>query len=172
MYTDLEISNTGDLLFEEDDPIDDKSQKISFYISKYKGQKLRFSTSGIPQKKNINAIKISFTINNSKDTIRMKIIKNLDELSQFLYIQLKDVLGEDPIRENDGSKLSMFKHDEINETNLKILNIYLQNFLSQYLTNPSVKLTPVIDYQNGYKQAVQIKIYSGNNLLLEYNLER
>ena len=66
----------------------------------------------------------------------------------------------------------MFKHDEINETNLKILNIYLQNFLSQYLTNPSVKLIPVIDYQNGYKQAVQIKIYSGNNLLLEYNLER
>lgn len=171
MYTDFEINDTGDLIFKEDDNFN-KSIKISFFYSKFKGQKIRFSTRGFPDKQIENAIKVSFTIDSNKDVVKINTVKDLDELSQFLYIQLKDVLGEDSIRENDGSKLSMFRHDEINETNLKILKIYLQNFLSQYLTNPIVNLTPIIDYQNGYKQAVQIQIYSGNNLLLEYNLER
>lgn len=172
MYADFSMTDTGDILITEDNP--NKELKISFLYSKNKGQKISFYIRGLASEKNIDnrTLKVSFDIFNKTNEIKFKTKKGIEELGQYIYIQLKDTLGEIEEDSEDGSQLSYFIHENINESSLKALKIYLENFLSNIITNPRVELTPIIDYKNGYKQTVQINIFAGNSFLLEYNIER
>lgn len=170
MYIDFAINETGDLIFEESSRF---PLKLSFNYSKYKGQKISFYTrKNSDIEKDNRTLKISFDINSRKNEVAMILKKSYAELGQFIFIQLKDVLGEIKNDEEDGSRLEIFRHENINDETLDAMKIYLENFLSSIISNPTVELTPIIEYKNQYKQTVQIKIYSGNNLLLEYNIER
>jgi hypothetical protein len=171
-YVDFAINDSGDLLFSKrDDKY--KSLNIKFNISKTKVQKISFltTTDGEVHHKSDNYLQLSFTIEDVDNKTTSIVYKDDTSLAQLISLQLKDTLGELSYRTDDGSKLSLYKHQNINKDTLRALESYLQTFLADYLYNPIVKATPVISYTNGYKQAVELFIYNDSNLLLQYKIE-
>ena len=173
MIVDLLLSETGDLLFSEQSE-ESKPQKISFNISKTKAQKVSMSFLDVETVKHSsnNYLKVNFFINNNKP--KMIANTNIDTDADILLIalKLKTALGELPERQDFGSKMAMFKHNNITAVNLKTLEIYLKQLLKEDIAAVNVKATPIIDFDNGYKQTVKVEIYSDSNLLLDYKIER
>lgn len=172
MYVDFEIDDSGDLIFSEKN--NNKPQKFSFNLTKTKTQKIAinfidFST--VPHNSN-NYLKIEFFIDNNKDKNIANIITNDNALAQLIILKLKTTIGTLPERLKFGSKLSTFKHQNLDDSSLKNLKVYLTAALSNDVPNVSVEVSPFIDYNNCYKQTVNIAVYSSNKLLLEYKVER
>lgn len=172
MYVDFAINSTGDLLFTKSDD-NYKPLNIKFNISNTKVQKIMFSTNSNNEVKHQsdNYLKISFLLENIKNKSTAFNYKDKDALTQLITLQLKTPLGELPYRTEDGSKLILFKHQNINENVLDELQVYMQSFLSSYILDPVVIAKPIIDYTNGYKQTIELYVYDKNNLLLQYKIE-
>ena len=172
MYVDFAINENGDLIF-----IDSNTSysplHFKFNITKTNTQKISFAIKRSTKVKhhNNNCQKISFLLKNNSQDLSTKLYKDRDALIQLIELQLKDTLGELPLRKEDGSLLSTYKHRNINDETLDSLQTYLTNFLTTYLNNPIVKVTPKITYINGYRQQVIIDIYNNEDYLLSYTLE-
>lgn len=173
MFVDFAVNKTGDILFTENN-INYKPLNIKFNISKTISQKISFNieedSEDIHNSKDY--LKVSFLIEKDSNTVPNLIYKDKDALAQLISLQLKDVLGELPYRIDNGSKLCLFKHENITPEILNYMKIYLESFLKKYLQNPNVTITPIIDYSNGYKQTVEIFIKNNNDLILQYKVER
>lgn len=171
-YVDFAINDTGDLIFSSRNQ-SYTSCKIQFNISQTKVQRISFLTSesNTIYHKSDNYLQISFKIEDIEDKLTSVAYKDTDALIQLIAVQLKGTIGELPYRTTDGSKLSTYKHQNINDATLSSLESYLESFLKDYISNPSVTATPYIDYSNGYIQTVKLYIYSGSSLLLDYVLE-
>lgn len=173
MYVDLTLSETGDLSFEEK-PVDLQPQKIKFNLSNTKAQKICFAFQNIETVKHNsnNYLKVEFVIDKSKPNIIASICSDDIAKAQLITLKLKTCLGDLPERLSFGAKLSSFKHENINSSTLISLEKYLESILADDIFAVSVKATPVIDYNNGYKQTVQLDIFSNQQLLLDYKIER
>lgn len=173
MFVDFAINKTGDLLFSENNT-NHSPLNIKFNISKTKNQKISFyieeDLSNNDESK--NSLKVSFLIEKNTNAFSALVHKDKEELTQLISLQLKDVLGELDYSKNNGSKLCLFKHENINDETIKYMKIYLESFLTKYLQNPQVKITPLIDYDNGYKQTVNISIKNNNDFILQHKMER
>ena len=99
-------------------------------------------------------------------------LKEEEALSQLLLMKLKTTLGELPLRPEFGSKISLLKHKDINNSNLRLLEEYIADCISDIVSEPTVKATAYIDYRNGYNQTVQVRVYDKNKNILSYILER
>ena len=145
MYADFLIDDNGDLVIQECIK-EVKSQKVSFYFSKYKSQKINFFIQNETHDnvKNNSTLKLSFEVNKKNNEIKAIVCKKLDADAQLLRIQLNTVLNELPYRKEEGSKICLFRHMNIDNQNLQLLKTYLTSFLQDYLINPSIKITPII----------------------------
>lgn len=172
MYIDFKLNDTGDLLFmEKSDTL--QHQKISFNLSKTKSQKITFN---IYDSKEVfhnsnQYLKAQFIINKNKPKVIALTCNDKEEKIQLITLKLKTCLGDLPQRKDFGSKLSLYKHENINSKLLESLEIYLKSILDNDIAALSIQATPIIDYENGYKQTVQIDIFSNDELLLNYKIE-
>lgn len=172
MIADFAISKTGDLIFKSND-ITSNSLKISFSLSNTKAMKVSFDLMEFePIPLSSNALKVTFDLVKKTADKSVSILKEDTALSQLLTLKLKTTLGELPLRQDFGSKISLLRHKEINDANLKLLENYIKSCISDIVKNPEVKAIPYIDYSNGYIQTVIIRVYNNNKNVLEYILER
>lgn len=171
MYVDLAINSTGDLLFQEQNS-NYKSLKVSFSLSNTKAQKISFNIEDSNKIISANALRVNFNIENKKPKDSAVIYKDNVAKAQLIALKLKTTLGDLPMRQDFGSKISMFRHQNINNKNLSNLETLVAKTLEGMIYNPKVIATPIIDMQNGYTQIVKLEVYSNNNLLLEYKMER
>ena len=172
MIADFAISKTGDLIFKSND-ITSNSLKISFSLSNTKAMKVSFDMiefEPVPVSK--NALKVYFDLVKKTADKSATILKEEAALSQLLTLKLRTSLGELPLRQEFGSKISLLRHKEINYANLNLLENYIKSCISDIVRNPTVKASPYIDYSNGYNQTVIIRIYDNNKNVLDYILER
>lgn len=172
MYVDFQIDDSGDLLFTEKN--NNKPQKVSFNLTHTRTQKIAinlFDCETINHKNN-NYLKVEFFIDNDKPKNIANIVTGDDSLAQLITLKLKTTLGTLPERLTFGSKLSTFKHQNLDDSSLKNLRVYLTSILENDIPNVNVDVQPFIDYNNGYKQTVNIAVYNSNKLLLEYKVER
>lgn len=171
MIADFAVNKNGDLVFQE---IDNKSNaiKLMFSISKTKACKVSFNLEEfIPIEKNTTALKVKFDIAKKIGNKSIVVLKEDKALSQLLTLKLKTTLGELPLRPEFGSKVSLLRHKEINNENLRMLEQYIKECIEDIVSNPIVEAVPYIDYSNGYTQTVLIKIYNNEKKLLNYVLE-
>lgn len=170
MYVDFKIDNSGDLIFEEKE---NNAQRISFDIAKTKTQKVTFGILDCypTTHNNSNYLKIEFMINNRKSKNNTKIIKETEAFSQLLINKLKTTINTLPERYNFGSKLSTFKHQNINDSTLSEIKTYIMSLLKDDVPNLNVEVSSYINYVNGYNQAINIDIYNGNKFLLNHKIE-
>lgn len=173
MLLDLALTNTGDILFQEKDE-NNQPQKIIFNYSKTCSQKISFNIYDVESTKHDsnNYLKVDFFIDKNNPKSMAVTYSDSEAKAQLITLKLKTCLGELPERSNFGSKLSSFRHQNINDTNLKSLEKYLESILSNDISNVSVKADVYIDYNNGYKQTVNLSIFSDDSILLQYKIER
>lgn len=173
MNVDLSINETGDLLFMEK-PDSLQPQKISFSLSHSKAQKISINFYDVETVKHNsnNYLKIEFFIDKSKPNIIASTCVDEESLRQLIALKIKTCLGELPERSDFGSKLTLFRHESITDSILKSLEKYLEAILANDILAVSVQATPEVDYNNGYKQSININIFSNEKLLLDYKLER
>lgn len=172
MVVDFAVSKSGDLLFQEQD-INSTSLKVSFAFSKTKATKIVFDFSEFElNTPSSNALRLSFDLVKKTANKSVHILKEDDMIGQLLTLKLKTSLGELPLRKNFGSELSLMRHKEINSTNLDTLSTYVEDCIKDIIKNPTVEAMPYIDYNNGYKQTVILKIYGDDKNLLNYIIER
>lgn len=172
MFVDFAIDSSGDLTFKEQDNIN-SSLKIGFFLSSTSANKIVFDFADFtPITPSKNALKVEFEIVKRTANKTANTLKDMDALTQLLSLKLKTTLGELPLRQTFGSKVSLLKHKEINQINLQMLENYIEECISDIVPNAVVEATPYIDYNNGYKQTILIKIYSAERILLDYIIER
>lgn len=172
MIADFKISKTGDLVFKENDITSNKI-KVSFVLSKTSTCKICFDLNEFEQlKPTKNALKIQFNLVEKTANKSVTILNQEDALGQLLMLKLKTTIGELPLRESFGSKISLMKHKDINSSNLKQLEDYITECISDIVSDPTVKASSYIDYSNGYNQTVKVRIYNKNKNILNYILER
>lgn len=171
MIADFAISKSGDLLFQEQD-VNSTSLKVSFALSRTKATKIVFDFSefelNTPSK---NALKVSFDLVKKTANKSVHIVKEDEMIAQMLTLKLKTSLGELPLREKFGSKISLMKHQEINKVNLDKLSSYVKTCIEDIVKNPIVEAKAYIDYNNGYRQTVILNIYGEDKNLLKYIIE-
>lgn len=172
MLADFKISKTGDLIFKENDITSNKI-KINFVLSGTNACKVCFDFNEFvevtPSK---NALKVQFNLVEKTANKSIVMLKEEEALSQLLLMKLKTTLGELPLRPEFGSKISLLKHKDINNSNLRLLEEYIADCISDVVSEPTVKATAYIDYRNGYNQTVQVRVYDKNKNILSYILER
>jgi len=170
MIADFKISKTGDLIFKENDITSNKI-KVSFILSKTNACKVCFDFNEFyaPAVSN-NALKIRFDLVKKTANKSITVLKEEEALAQLLSLKLKTTLGELPLRKAFGSKISLLKHKEINNSNLKLLEEYITDCISDIVSEPTVEASAYIDYKNGYNQTVKVKIYNKNKNILDYIL--
>lgn len=173
MYVDFELNSTGDLSFEENIERS-KPQKISFVTTKTSTQKvcINFIESEAVTHNSNNYLKVEFFIDNYKPKNSAVIVQDDLAKAQLIALKLKTTLGELPNRKEFGSKLSIFRHDVLDEPSMRLLENYLKTCLKDDIPNLNVVVKPYIDYINGYKQTVMIEIFSSNKILLNHKIER
>lgn len=172
MIADFKVSKTGDLIFKENDITSNKI-KISFVLSKTSACKICFDFNECEQvSPSKNALKIQFNLVEKTANKSVMMLNQEDALGQLLFLKLKTTVGELPQRTEFGSKISLMKHKDINTSNLKQLEDYITDCISDIVSDPTVKATSYIDYANGYNQTVKIRIYDKNKNILNYILER
>lgn len=170
MIADFKITKTGDLIFKENDITSNKI-KVSFVLSKTNACKVCFDFNEFeaitPSK---NALKIQFDLVEKTANKSITVLKEEDALAQLMLLKLKTTIGELPLRETFGSKISLLRHKDINDSNLKLLEDYISECISDIVSQPTVKATAYIDYSNGYNQTVIVRIYDKNKNILSYIL--
>lgn len=170
MIADFKITKTGDLIFKENDITSNKI-KVSFVLSRTNACKVCFDFNEFetitPSK---NALKIQFDLVEKTANKSITVLKEEEALAQLMLLKLKTTIGELPLRETFGSKISLLKHKDINDTNLKLLEDYITDCVSDIVSQPTVKATAYIDYSNGYNQTVIVRIYDKNKNVLSYIL--
>lgn len=172
MIADFKVSKTGDLIFKEND-ITSNKVKVSFVLSKTSTCKICFDFNECEQAKpSNNALKIQFNLVEKTANKSVLMLNQEDALGQLLFLKLKTTIGELPQRQEFGSKISLMRHKDINNSNLKQLEDYITECISDIVSDPTVKATSHIDYSNGYNQTVKIRIYNKNKNILNYILER
>lgn len=173
MFVDLQINNTGDIVFHKEDK-QYKALKIKFCLSQTKTQKVSFHMEDCFYKTETkdNLLKVSFFVNKEKNSYSVTALKDNDVYIQMINLQLKTVLGELPNRPTLGSTLTTVKHMNINEKSLKQVELIVKDSLKNIIRDPQVNVIPYINYKNGYDQTIKISIYNDTNLLLEYIVER
>lgn len=172
MYVDFQLDDSGDLMFAEKNS--NRPQRVSFNLTNTRTQKIAinfFDCDTVNHNSN-NYLKIEFFIYNNKPKNNASIITSDDALAQLIMLKLKTTLGTLPERPTFGSKLSTFRHQNLDEKSLKNLKVYLTSIFQDDIPNVNVEVNPFIDYNNGYKQTVNIAVYSSNKLLLDYKVER
>lgn len=173
MYVDFELNSIGDIVF-DDDIEKSYPQKVSFNMSHTSSQKVSINIyDGQSTHHNTcNYLKVEFFIDNKKANSSTKILCDNNAKAQLIALKLKTTLGELPERKEFGTKLSIFRHEILDDNSLKALGNYVKAVLEKDVPNIAVNIRPIIDYNNGYKQTVVIDIYSGSNLMLDYKIER
>ena len=117
-----------------------------------------------------HALKVQFDLVEKTANKSTMIIKEEDALSQLLLLKLKTTLGELPRRQEFGSRISMLRHKDVNTTNLRALEEYIVDCISDIVNNPTAKAEAYVDYTNGYNQTVQVRIYDKDKNVLTYIL--
>lgn len=173
MIADLSLTSTGDLIL-KDKPESIKKQKITFNLSKTNCQKININFINVEnaQHNSNNYLKIDFMFNDDKQKIIADTAIDTEALIQLLKINLNTVIGELPERKSFGSKLTLFRHANINDNTLGDLERYTEKVLSEYLNNVKVKAKPIISYTNGYKQTVNLDVYSNDHIIFNFQIER
>lgn len=173
MLVDLALTETGDLLFMEK-PDDLKPQKILFNLTQTNTQKIAINFNDVKKvKHNSNSyLSIEFFIDKSLSKMMAVMLTEKQEKAQLITMKLKACLGELPERLEFGSKLSLFRHENINDSTIKSLERYLESILDKDILSVKVQAIPHIDYNNGYKQVIKINVFSSDNLIVEYKVER
>lgn len=172
MYVDFAVNDTGDLIFEKQNS-NYSSLSIKFNISDTKAQKIILNIEESEELPYIdNRLSVTFKIEDKKPSDTAAIYKDDVSTAQLIALKLKTTLGELPLRKEFGSKLSMFKHQNINDKTLRQIENIVESAVSDMIYNPTVVASPIIDTTNGYKQTIKIEIYNNNNLLLQYKVER
>lgn len=170
MIADFKISKTGDLIFKENDITSNKI-KINFILSKTNACKICFDFNEFyALEPSSHALKVKFDLVEKTANKSISILKEEEALAQLLLLKLKTTLGELPLRQAFGSKISMLRHKEINNSNLKLLEEYITDCISDIVSEPTVKASAYIDYSNGYNQTVKVRIYDKNKNVLNYIL--
>lgn len=172
MLVDFAVDRSGDLIFQEQD-ITSNSLKVSFAFSKTKATKIVFDFIECETTEpSDHALKVSFDLVKKTANKTVSVHKDQEAIEQLLTLRLKTTLGELPLRKNFGSKLSLLKHKEINDNNLKALEHYILDAVSDVISNPKVEAVPYINYNNGYQQTILVKIYDSRRQVLHYVVER
>lgn len=174
MYVDFKVSDTGDLIFQEQSK-NFNPLCIKFNISKTKVQKIQFDLIQdfyVENKIPDTAQKVTFFIDKNPSKYSAEILVGDNAFNQLIMLKLKTVLGELPERKDFGSTLSTLRHKNIDDKNLSLLEKITESTLEGIIRNPTVKAEPFIDYSNGYNQTVKLYIYNDSNLLMDYVLER
>lgn len=170
MIADFKITKTGDIVFKENDITSNKI-KVSFVLSKTNACKVCFDFNEFeattPSK---NALKVQFNLVEKTANKSTTVLKAEDALAQLMLLKLKTTVGELPLRENFGSKISLLRHKDINDSNLKLLEDYITDCISDIVSQPTVKASAYIDYTNGYNQTVIVRIYDKDKNILSYIL--
>lgn len=170
MIADFKINKTGDLVFKEND-IESNKIKVSFVLSQTNSCKIYFDLNEfetiVPSS---HALNIQFDLVQKTANKSVSVLKQEDALAQLILLKLRTSIGELPLRKQFGSKISLLKHKEINKSNLKLLEDYIEECVSDILSQPTVEASSYIDYRNGYKQTVKIRIYDKNKNILSYIL--
>lgn len=164
MFADFKISKTGDLLFKEND-INSNKLKVNFILSNTNALKVSFNFIDCfnSNSLNNNTLKIKFNLIETKANKSAIVLNNDEAINQLLLLKLKTTLTELPLRQNFGSKLSLLKHKEVNQSNLKLLEEYVSECISDIISDFTVKADFYIDYSTGYNQTVKISVYKNNN---------
>lgn len=172
MFGDFEVSNTGDLLFKTQ-TTENVSLRLKFALTNTAVQKLSFDLeefdTATPTE---DALRVSFDIKKKIANMTASFLRERRATGQLATLKLKTAVGELPRRKEFGSMLAKISHKEINDANLKLIESYVLDCISDIVSNPSVSVTPDIAYTNGYTQGVKIVIYDNSSMLATYVLER
>lgn len=172
MLVDFKLDNSGDLVFQEQDSTSN-ILKLSFALTKTKVLKLVMDFE--QDKKSFvgeNAVKISFETIRTTANKSVAVIRDDEAIAQLIKMKLKTVLGELPLNKEFGSKITLLKHKDITDKNLKALENYILECISEFTSGAKVKAYPYINYDKGYTQTIMVNVYSFDKKILQYALER
>ena len=166
MIADFKINDDGDLILEGSE--ESKSLIcISFHISKHKGQKITFFLDTELEPSISGRVKISFNLNNNTTKYGSKVIKSTDSISQLIKIKLKTSLGELSERAEFGSTLRKHIHSNLTDKSLAAIQSTIESDVKEYIHNPIVRITPVVEKRNSYRQYLQVEIYDKDILMFK-----
>lgn len=170
---DLLLTETGDLLFLKNKKQNNKIN-ISFNVTSLSGVKLSFYLNGCKDNIPLDSINIKFEVREDQiNTYTAKIIKDIEAYRQACFIRIKTPLQQLPKRLEIGSYIETVSHDFLFEdtTIQSVINIVKES-ISDILPDASVTAIPIAKQtENGYKQIMNVKIYSEDLLILNYDLE-
>ncbi|PTY92874.1 hypothetical protein [Heyndrickxia sporothermodurans] len=165
---DFAISPQGDLIFEEfEEP---KSFKIDFRITESKGLNIKFHVLDPNVKQEQSGFKVSFATKQKTGlTHKASLVSETDQKLQQIRIALTTERGELPTRQSIGSRLSLARHQDINDSaNLRLIEQYVLEAISGILTSPEVMAKPEKGVGNFYCQTVGIFIYEKGILIFKF----
>lgn len=169
---DFMITPYGDLMFTETNT-ESRSLCISFYKSNSSVLRISFDTYSYEEiQPSNNALTISFDLNEIKNNKRVSIVSDETCLVQQILMRLQTSLGELSLRSDIGSRLEVVMHQNIMDKKVQdnIKKLVLES-IKDLLSDPVIKVTPLIDKSDGYEQCVSLKIYQDGSLLLNYEME-
>lgn len=170
---DFAITSRGDIYFVENYKSYNKL-KISFYRTDSKSM-LRIRFHSVADEINTgssNSLIIRFDVNTLQYNKQAAIVRDNEADIQKINMILRTSLGELAERPEIGSTIETVIHKDINDQSIKdeIVTI-ITNALSDIIGEPIVKVYPVINTDNGYRQCMKVVIYNGNTLLTNYEME-
>ena len=170
---DLLLTPSGDLSFIEEQH-QNKQLKIDFYKSKNKALRVTFFVegSGEANKPSAKSLAIHFNILTKKANKKALLVTDNKYLTQQVTIRLQTALGELPQRTDIGSRLETVRHKNLNSLDtISSVEQIVSEAIKDILDDYTVKATPKITKENGYKQIMNVDIYKSKELLLNYELE-
>ena len=165
---DFAITPQGDLIFEEfEEP---KSFKLSFRITENKGLNVKFHVLDQKPKQQKSDFNLSFiTKQKTGVTHKAALVNDIEQKLQRIRIALTTERGELPSRQSIGSKLSLARHENINDpSNLRRIENYVSEAVAGILTSPEVIAKPEKGTGNFYCQTVGIYIYENGLLIFKF----
>jgi phage baseplate assembly protein W len=172
LIADFLLTPSGDVCFTEVDT-DENKLTINFFKSPSPVLKINFNTenTGSNNIKN-NTLIIKFDVYKTKYNKKIELVKSNAYVIQQIIIRLKTVLGELSLRSDAGSLLETVMHKDLNDVKVKSqVEKIVANAISDLLDDCTVSATPIVKYDNGYKQIMNIQIYNYGDLLLTYETE-
>lgn len=172
MFGDFEISSTGDLLFREQ-AVENVSLKLKFSLTKTNACRISFDLEEFSiSTPSVDALKVSFDIKRKTSNMTASVVRGSSATGQLTSLKMKTTIGDLPRRSDFGSMLAKMAHKEINDTNLRMIEKYVEECISDIVLNPTVVATPNISFSNGYMQEVKVVIYDNSKVIATYILER
>jgi hypothetical protein len=165
---DFAITPNGDLVFDEfEEP---KGFKLGFRIAQSKGLNIKFHMLEQNNQQEQGALKLSFTTKQKTGaTHKAALVSDTEQTLQQIRIALSTERGELPSRETIGSRLSLTKHENINDpANMRRIERYVLEAISGILSSPEVIAKPERGVGNFYSQTVGIYIYEKGILIFKF----